>query len=159
MEVAQAKSAWILALVLLVWAVSATTAAVYYRSESLRYDGLYKDLADKLGEVSISVDLVIDYGNGTRDWHRSLVIPIGATLKNATLKVAVIETDPVYPGFVTSINGVRQNEVGGVYWLWWIWDDVKQEWGFGPVGFNEYTLRDKQTLIWHYAKEGSPAPP
>ena len=159
MEVAQAKSGWILALILLVWAVSATTMAVYYNSEYSKYHGLYQDLSDKLGEVSVSVDLAIDYGNGTRDWHHSLIVPIGATLKNATLKIAVIETDPVFPGFVTSINGVRQDEAGGVYWLWWLWNDVDQKWDFGPVGFNEYTLSDGTTLIWYYAKEGSPAPP
>lgn len=159
MKMAQARMAWILSLILLTWAVSATTASVYYFSEYTKYNGFYQDLSQKLGEVSISINLAIDYGNGTRDWHHELIVPIGATLKNATIKVAVIETDPHYPGFVTTINGVKQNEAEGIYWLWYVWNDVEQKWDFGPVGFNEYTLHDKQTLIWHYAKEGPPAPP
>jgi len=159
MKMAQVKTAWILSLILLGWAVAATTASVYYFSEYTKYNGFYQDLSQKLGEVSISINLAIDYGNDTRAWHHELLVPIGATLKNATVKVAVVETDPQYPGFVTAINGVMQNEAEGIYWLWWVWDDVEQEWDFGPVGFNEYTLRDKQTLIWHYAKEGPPAPP
>lgn len=161
MKIASEKKLWILAFFLLVWAVAATTVSSYYYVQFNKYNGLYEDAARKLGEVSISVNLAIDYGNkSSRTWFNNTIVPIGATLYNATVKVAEIETHPLYPSFVTAINSVKQSETQNMYWGWWYWDETELKWILGPVGFNEYTLHDKQTLIWYYSKaEWPPTPP
>jgi len=156
LKVMSGKKIWFLALFLLAWAVIATIATSYYYMQYTKYNDLYQDISKKLGEVSISINLAIDYGNTTRVWYNETVLQIGATLYNATVKVAKIETHPLYPGYVTTIDGVKENLSEEVYWLWWYWEETERKWTFGPVGFNEYTLHDKQTLIWYYSNGATP---
>ena len=145
------KGAWILAAILLVWALAATTIGVYYYTEYDRDHRLAQDLKQKLGEVSFSVNLAVDYGNGTRAWYNATTIPVGATVYNATKRVAAVEPDPqVGPSFIIAINGLRQDESQSMYWIWWIWDQTTHSWTLGPVANNEYVLSDGQTVIWYY---------
>jgi len=154
------RGAWILAATLLAWAVASTTIASYYYMEYDKYQRLSQDLKQKLGEVSIGVNIAIDYGNGTRAWFNETVLPIGATVFNATVKVANPEPDPQYgESFITAINGVRQNQNDNIYWIWWIWDETQHKWTPGPIANNEYILSDGQNVIWYLENTSSWPPP
>jgi len=153
------KGAWLLAALLLAWAVASTSLGSYYYTEYAKSQRLSQDLKQKLGEVSISVNMAIDYGNGTRLWFNETALPIGATVFNATVKVANPEPDPKYgESFIIAINGVRQNENENKYWLWWIWDETQAKWAPGPVADNEYALSNGQNVIW-YLENTSTWPP
>ncbi len=153
------KGVWVLAALLLTWAVASTTLGSYYYTEYVKSQRLSQDLKQKLGEVSISVNMAIDYGNGTRVWFNETTLPIGATVYNATVEVANPEPDPKYgPSFITAINGVRQNENENKYWIWWIWDETQNKWAPGPVADNEYALSNGQNVIW-YLENTSTWPP
>lgn len=145
------KGAWILAAILLAWALASTTLGVYYYTEYDKNLRLAEDLKQKLGEVSFSVNVAVDYGNGTRTWYNATAIPVGATVYNATRRVATVEPDPqIGPSFIIAINGVKQDESQSMYWIWWIWDQIEHNWMLGPVANNEYMLSDGQTVIWYY---------
>jgi len=154
------KGEWILATLLLVWAVASTTIGSYYYMEYTKYQKLSQDLKQKLGEVSISVNIAIDYGNGTRTWFNETTLPLGATVFNATAKVANPEPDPQYgESFIIAINGVGQNKNENMYWIWWFWDETQNKWTPGPVANNEYTLSSDQTVIWYLENTSSWPPP
>lgn len=145
------KGAWILAALLLAWALGSTTAGVYYFTEYDKYQRLTQDLKQKLGEVSISVNIALDYGNGTRTWFNVTIVPVGATVYNATIKVATVESDPQYgASYIIAINGVRENKNQKMSWIWWYWDQAEHRWMPGPIASNAYVLTNGQIAIWYY---------
>lgn len=155
-----AKGMWVLATSLLAWAVAATIIGSYYYVQYTNYYSSYQSLAKELKIVSMSVNIAIDYGNGTRVWHNGTVLSLGATLFNATVRVANPELHPTYgEAFIIAINGVIQDENENMYWSWWVWDNTEHKWILGPVGSNEYTLQDGQSVIWYYSKAEWPAQP
>ena len=147
------RGTWALVVLLLVWAVTSTSIASYYYVQHVRYYGLYQDVLKKLGEISITVSIALDYGNGTRAWYNGTILPLGATLFNATVKVSKYEYD-LFDGkaFTTAINDVRRKPGEKMYWTWWYWDEAERKWMLGPVACNEYTLRDGHIAIWYYSK-------
>jgi len=154
------KGTWILTALLLICAIASAVAFSYYYMECNKYQRLFQDLQQKLGEVSISVNIAIDYGNGTRTWFNETIVPIGATVFNATAKVADLMPHPQYgESFIIAINGVQQKEDESMYWMWWIWDETQHIWTPGPIANNEYVLSNGQTVIWYYENTASWPPP
>ncbi len=151
---------WILLAVLLAWAVTSTVYGSYYYVEYDKYHRLSEDLKRKLGEVSIPVDIAVDYGNGTRTWFNDTIVPIGSTVFNATQKIALAEPSPQYgDSFIVSINGAREKPSQNMYWLWWLWDETQQKWLLGPTANNEYTINDGQVIIWYLENTLQMSPP
>ena len=147
------KGLWVLATVVLIWAVASTVAASYYYMQYDKYYGFYKDLSKNLGEVSISVNTLIDYGNGTKTWYNNTILPIGASVLNATIKVAMLNYSvSSYGAFVNSINGVWNNKDKNLWWLWYYWDSAELKWILGPVACNSYTLNDGSIVGWNYTE-------
>lgn len=154
------RGTWFLAALLLVWAVASTTVSSYYYMEYTKYQRLSQDLKQKLGEVSISVNVAIDYGNGTRVWFNGTALPIGATVFNATAKVADPQPDPQYgESFIIAINDVKQSVNENKYWIWWVWDEAQHKWTPGPVANNTYVLSDGQNVAWYLENTSSWPPP
>jgi len=95
--------------------------------------------------VKITVNLCIDYGNGTVKWFNETEIPPCSSLFNLLTKVANVDYTywpTLEPGHIL-INSI--NEVGGEkghYWLWYYWDEKSSTWVFGPVGCDAWLLKD-----------------
>jgi len=108
-----------------------------------------KELEGFVGEISaIHVSLCIDYGNLTIKWYNNTASSFGATLFDLTRKVASVNYSywaTMEPGhiLVTSINNYAEG-----YWLWYYWDDTKNEWVFGPVGCDAWILKDNGIYKW-----------
>lgn len=146
------KSVWMwvsLGLVCLLIVVS--YFAVYYYNESLNYRSLYEKAAADLKKFTMPVNILIDYGNGTKVWYNNTAVPRETNVLMATKIVARVE-GTTFPGvegtFVTSINGVK-NE-GGRYWIWYIWNKSKKDWDWGPVASDKYILSESDTIMWRY---------
>jgi hypothetical protein len=120
-----------------------------------------KGLESLVGEtITIKVNLCIDYGNGTREWHNVSTSP-GITLFDLTQQVAQIEYDyypTMQPGHVLmkTINGVAPSPAEWKYWFWYYWDENSGQWVFGQVGCDAWTLRDNGTYRWIYKGWGDP---
>lgn len=114
-----------------------------------------KELENLISEnTMIKVNLCIDYGNGTKTWYNISASP-GMSLFDLTQQVAQIEYDyyPVMqPGHVLmkTINGVAPSPSELKYWFWYYWDDITNQWVFGQVGCDAWTLRDNGTYRWIY---------
>jgi hypothetical protein len=116
-------------------------------------------------EATVTVNIGINYGNGTITWHNGTVVPSGEFLLNATMRVATVEftiyqggglTGPGLPGaFVTSINGVTQNPAANLYWMYWVYNPQTQQYVMGQVGAGSYALASDQTVQWYYQNTGS----
>jgi len=147
--VERSKSLTALALVLAVWAITASSIAAYYYSEYSRVSGILKNLE----ESTVKVNVVIDYGNGTVEEFNDILLDAeGATALNALLMVAKVEYT-VYPFgvFVDSINGVENSKELNSWWLYSILKPDGEE--VSPeVGADQYRLSNGETVVWRYTK-------
>jgi len=118
-----------------------------------------RELSKTISEVTtLTVNICIDYGNGTAEWHNKTVIPTGSSLFQLTQKVATINYTYdalMKPGHIriTSINNWKEYTIGyseGGAWLWYYWDDNRQEWVFGPVGCDAWMLKDGGIYKWNF---------
>ena len=114
-------------------------------------------------EANVVVNIGINYGNGTIEWHNDTTVPSGEFLLNATMRVATVEftnypgfSGPGLPGaFVTGINGVRQNPAANLYWTYWVYEPQTQKYEMKLVGAGSYPLTSDQTIQWYYQNAGS----
>lgn len=153
------KSGWMwVSMGLLCVAVVVSTVAAYYYGEYRRYQGLYEDTLRDLEAVTIHVSLLINYGNGTREWHNNTRVPVGFSVLNATLAVAEVDyAIGQYGAFVTAINGVGGDT--GMFWIWLYWNATSSEWKTGPVASDMHVLHNGDLVAWSYTSEWPPPPP
>jgi len=146
------KSGWMWASMglLCVVIVSSYIAAFYY-TENARYQQLYSETLNELRkyESYMFVNILIDYGNGTEEWHNNTLVSVGADLLNATRIVAEVEYDiGQYGAFVTHINGVGGDP--GTFWIYNMWNSTGSSWDMGPVASDAYILKEGETFNWVY---------
>ena len=127
--------------------------SIYYYNECTKYQKLYNQAVENLRQLKthMLVDVLIDYGNGTQEWHNGTRVPIGATLFDVTKEIAEINyTTGQFGVFVTAING-RGGEPG-YYWIWYIWNSTSAEWEIGLVAADAFTLHHGDMVSWVYEK-------
>ncbi|MEM3536263.1 MAG: hypothetical protein QXF44_00650 [Candidatus Bathyarchaeia archaeon] len=111
-----------------------------------------KEMENLQGQLStIKVNLCIDYGNTTVEWH-NISTASGTTLFDITRKVAKVEYSywpTMEPGhiLVDSINDCKEG-----YWIWHYWDASQNTWVFGPFGCDAWVLKDNGIYNWTYFK-------
>ena len=130
---------FLLALVVLCWALSASLMAGYYFIQ-------YNDLSSKVKKQTIIANLGINYGNGsTVHWFNGTKINAGSTLFDLTKLVASVN-------YTESLTGVSLNAINNVpnsypeWWMWW--SHSSSGWIFGPVGCDKYVVGDNETILW-----------
>ena len=138
--------AWASALLLCTTIVGAYSTLYFWgQSESIRsnYDSLLRELEN----LTILVNIKIDYGNGTVLWHNSTRVPLEASLLMATKTVATVEYSiSDFGAFVTKINGVEGDTKH--FWGWLYFDRNTTSWSFGPVGSDKWILHDGDPVSW-----------
>jgi hypothetical protein len=90
------------------------------------------------------IDLSIDFGNGTILAFSDLQ---GSDVLNVTMSVAEVEM--TWQGdlaFVTSIDGVANQPLGGRWWQYWVNGEL------GGVAANKYQLLDTDSVVWRLAE-------
>jgi len=142
-------------LALTVWSVTATAYAGYYFTQ---YNQL-EDTLKTMQSLIIKVNILINYGNGTKEWHNATLVPVGTTVFNATLAVAEVDYS-LWQGeyaLINSINGVQGTQDTG--WIWWIWDSSTSQWKSALEASNKHFLVDGDTIGWNYQNWASTSPP
>ena len=90
--------------------------------------------------AATGVSLHLDFGNGTvLDFHDIE----GTNVLNVT--ESVTEVGVLWYGdlvFVTSIAGVSNNESAGLWWQYWVNDEL------GPVAANKYQVQNGDSVYW-----------
>lgn len=146
----KSRSIWFTSSLVLASALVLTSAlTVYYNAQYVAAEKRYTDTLSSLNDVSYKVNIMINYGNGTKTWYNQTIIPVGWSLFNATSKATgggVEGTWYSFGVFVTSINGVGGTE--SLYWLWFTWDDVENKWVSGQTGADSYIMSHDETAAW-----------
>lgn len=138
-----------LLIVVVLISVSIIVGETFYLLGLLRQlDALREDIEP----ITLRVNLLIKYDNGTKKWFNNTLVPVGWSLFNLTFYVLEGKVEyRVYPlgVFVTGINGVSQR--GNHYWFWYRWDTTTRDWVLGEVGAGSYILRRNDVLAWYLA--------
>lgn len=159
------KAVKVLLVVLLVWAVAASGYAAKLYMENTQLKGTIAALEARLAKAeaaaadlerrTVTVDVAIDYGNGTVVWHNGTVLPRGATVLTALVSVAKVEYKMgKYGAYVVAVDGVREKLLSkneGYSWMWYIFDPKEKKWVPGPVAADKYKLGDGAVIMWKYA--------
>lgn len=145
----------------LVWAILGTIAAGYYFVQYDSYRKEYSNLVDQL-RISLEVNILLNYGNGTKVWHNNTVLPLGSTSFTAIYHLAdtINYTDNEEFGIlVTSINGVANNSTHG--WLYWQWDPQDSMWMLPEYSSGKHILHNGEVIAFALVDymEGWPPPP
>ena len=111
--------------------------------------------------ATLSVNVEINYGNGTVEWHNETNVPAGYTLFKLTQEITVIKYSYyalMEPGHVVvnSINNKTEysDSHGSYYWFWNYWSDSEKKWVPGPVGCDAWLLENGGIYEWNF--EGWP---
>lgn len=119
----------------------------------------YNDILNRVGGVSIYVNIGIDYGNQTRTWYNDTKALTGMTLFRVTKGAANITYDTAagFGAYIKSINGLAANASHG--WVWWKWDTSILNWTRIDISADAYAVADTETSLWYYESGWPPAPP
>lgn len=140
-----------LTVALLMAVVISSYAALFYYGQVVSLDGQNQFLRSKLASVSATVDIELNFGNGTSVWFNKTYVPLGSSLLNATYYATGgrINTKTFPFGvFVTGMMGVDSTSTS--YWLWYYFDAPSSSWREGPVGADQQVVRDGDIFLWNY---------
>lgn len=135
---------------LTVWSAAATLTAAYYYSQYVETRRTFQELKS----LVIDVNVLMNYGNDTQDWHNETVIA-GSTAFEALLTVTknVEYQTTAYGVFVTSIDGVKnvaETLTSGRAWLWYYWNATASKWTDLLKAADAYILRPNDSITWRY---------
>jgi hypothetical protein len=137
-----------------VWAVTATAFTGYYY---LQYRQL-EDTLKTMQSLVLKVNVLVNYGNGTKEWHNNTLVPAGSTVFNVTVAIAEVDYS-LWNEYVLidAINGLQGTKDIG--WIWWIWDPPTSEWKQVLEAANKHVLVEGDTIGWNYQSWASTEPP
>lgn len=134
---------------LLCTTLAASYMALNYQAQKARLQEDYEDLLQDVEDLTITINLKIDYGGGNVTWHNATRVPLDANLLTATrLLFDVDYTTSDFGAFVNEID-----DVGGdadAYWLWHYLDEDTGNWEYGPSGADLWVLHNGDTVSWIY---------
>jgi len=148
----------------------ASVVASYYWYLYDAYKGLYEEARGQLEALTVRVDMLIDYGNGTCAWFNDTLASAGYTVFDVLCLIADVDyvaySGPTWVGYpnntaylVTGINGVCMNATHA--WFWWYWDPSAREWTLPPYGANHVnaTVVSGGIYAWTFRSMATWPPP
>ena len=137
------KNKWALAAMgILCWAIAASLVSGYYYYQ-------YNDLVTRLEGAKATINLGVDYGNGTRVWYNGTK---GLTLYDAMLNAGWNidgKSYGVMGMYIKAINGLEESNSNFRYWGWWSWTDFG--WAHGGSACDKYVVSPGETILWYYS--------
>ena len=142
---------------LLCTTIASSYVAVSLQSEVRRlkneYDDLLEDvesLQGDLEDLTIRVDIKMNYGNGTVVWHNGTRVPLNADLLTATKMISSVEySTGEFGAFVEKIDGVGGDP--NTFWLWSYYDHDSGGWEYGPLASDAWVLHNGDVVSWDYS--------
>lgn len=138
---------------LLMWSSVATITTIYYYRQYAETRRTF----DELKSLVIYVNVLLDYGNGTQNWHNKTMARAGSTAFDALLTVTTNVEYKMYSFgvLVTSINGVQnvvETPSTGHAWLWYYRNATATEWTFPLTAANAHILKPDDSIAWRYER-------
>ena len=120
--------------------------SVFLRSQYIALKDENQKILKELHELTSTVDIIIDYGNGTKTWFNDTRIIPGESLLNVTKDITDLEyTMSEFGAFVSSINGIE-----GTQDNFWIWNYYEDGWKMGLTGADQKYLHEGDIVSWKY---------
>lgn len=140
-------------LIAVVIIVSGLASLYYYEySQAQSANQIYVSQLKQLNVKYVS-NIVIDYGNGTKNWYNNTKIEPGWNLYTVTLLVTngnVNATCCAYGShFVEGIGGVQNNNANNEYWFLWTYNSTAL-WQVAQVGPDEITVQNNTIFAWTF---------
>jgi hypothetical protein len=106
------------------------------------------------------VEVMLNYGNGTVNWHNVSLIGISNAFK-ATKAAAVTLSYTMYSYgiLVDAIDGVWNNWTSVNWWSLFFWNFTSGNWTSSSVGSDQLVLSDGDMIAWSYVDSWTPVPP
>lgn len=147
---ANGRNVWVWATAaLLCTTLASSYLALNYQSQKARLQEDYEELLQDVEELTITINLKIEYGEGNATWHNATRVPLDANLLTATRLVAPVDyTTSEFGAFVNEIDGVGGDD--NAYWLWHYFDEDAGAWEYGPSGADQWVLHNGDTVSWIY---------
>ncbi|MBH59373.1 MAG: hypothetical protein CMO19_03010 [Thaumarchaeota archaeon] len=140
-----------LLLLLSAFAVLSFSGALYMYNEYRVLDQNYQAIQENIDNVSINIDFIVDFGNGTIIYFNQTRVPVGFTMYDSTEFIIGEENvDSTYYSdfnayFVNSLLGTGNNPE----YAWSAWH-YQQDWELLEIGSNLFIPKDGQTIAWYY---------
>lgn len=100
----------------------------------------------------ISVNTLLNYGNGTSTWHNLTDVPSDWNFYKLTTTIAQTETSHSASvsgqHYITGLDGVRNS--GAYYWTLWIFCNKDIAWTAARVGADLIKLKNSDILAWYF---------
>jgi len=140
---------WILlSMFLACWSLTATFLAGFYWLK-------YTDIVDRITGALIYVNVGIDYGNGTREWHNDTKAFSGVTLFDVTKQVANVTYQVgLYGTEVVGINNVSKQ--GSFGWTYWASNSTSRAWSIVWENVDAHRVAANETFMWYYQNAFNP---
>jgi hypothetical protein len=144
------RNIWIWATAaLLCTTIASSYLALNYQAKTVQLQDDYDALLEDIEDLTIRINLKIDFGGGNFTWYNGTRVPLDANLLTATqLLFSVNYTTSEFGAFVNEID-----DVGGdanTYWLWHYFDEETGNWEYGPSGADLWMLHNGDTVSWVY---------
>jgi hypothetical protein len=120
------------------------------------------------GSLNKNVDLLIDFGNGTRLWFNNTKVPGTDNFYNVTYQDVNGNLQAVWDGYPLNAhlvyrimgygcNGTSANCDG--YWSLWRWNGTKDCWSYSEVGADLVRVSDSTMAAWYFTTSNQPSFP
>jgi hypothetical protein len=116
----------------------------------------YQDTVKSLNGITYSINLQINYGNGTKIWENNTRIPIGFSLFNETRLITNERVEATYypqyeAYYINSINGVG-GDLTNPSWAWitWRFNEQTGKWETYNTGAEHIYPSDGDIIAWYY---------
>jgi len=152
------EDAWkLLSVVLIAGIILSSYGVIYYYQQYSDLLSQNNYLRSELGSVGETLDVAVDFGNGTTMWYNDTYVPVGSSVYNATLVATKgqMTTQSYTSGnvtgvFVTGILGLSETSTS--YWLWYYYDNSSRSWTEAPVGADSYLAIQGGIYLWNYTR-------
>ena len=132
-------------------AVLSFSGALYMYNEYRVLDQNYQAIQENIDNVSINIDFIVDFGNGTIIYFNQTLVPVGFSMYDYTTFIIGEENiDSIYYSdfnayFVNSLLGTGNNPD----YAWSAWQ-YQQDWQLLDIGSNLFIPKDGQTIARYY---------
>ena len=146
------KKALAIIIILLAWSIGATATTVIFYNQFQRYYQKYQEI---ISGKTITVSILINYGNGTLVWYNNTIVFKGSTVYDALVKIANVNASTTPFGvYVHGINGVNEDKEHA--WMYAIRRNDSSVnafyeingWYYPGVGASSLILKDGDVVAW-----------
>jgi hypothetical protein len=150
--IGQHKVFFSLAILSAVIIVSVQTGSYYYYEKSSS-----SPCSVSARGAAVAVQILINYGNGTREWINKTDVPSNWNFYQLTASISRIQSTyygpPTCEHLVTGINGVQSNQQ--YFWSLWAVCQQSNAWAATNVGADAIQVTSYHTFAWYYQRLNS----